>query len=385
MPHDAQAWFLYEGTDGEPAGLAELRLERFTVPDPGPGEVLAEPLYGSWEGNYQHALTRTPVDICRQRGEPRVILGNGGVVRVLAVGEGVTAVRPGQAAMLWSAATTDRFGYLIRAMAYDAPGTMGCMSTRMLLAARCLVPVPERSRHSLAQWAAFSVRYTTAWSNWELAYGTFRLQVGADLLPAPNVWGWGGGTTLAELDLARRQGCRCVMISGDPERLARIEAVGLASLDRRAFSALSDDPGAYTSLEAWKAARKEAERRFLAEVEMRTAGEQVQIFLDYIGTPVLDATLKALGRCGVLATAGWKQGMETRHRRAVACIQRHQHIHTHFASRAQTLAAMAYGEAEGWMPTLDGPIVPFAEIPLLARRFADNRAGFFPIFAINPE
>ncbi len=385
MPHDAQAWFLHEGTEGEPEGLAELRLESWSLPDPGPGEVLTEPLYGSWEGNYHHALTRTPVDICRQRGEPRVIVGNGGVVRVLAVGEGVTTLRPGQTAMMFSAGVTDRFGYLLRVFAYDAPGTMGCMSTRMLMAANNLLPLPERSRHSLAQWAAFSVRYVTAWSNWELALGTFRLQIGVDELPAPHVWGWGGGTTLAELDLARRQGCQCVMISGDPERLARIAALGITPLDRRGFSAVTDEPGAYPSPEAWKAARKAAERRFLAEVEARTAGEQVQIFLDYIGTPVLETTLKALGRCGVLATAGWKQGMETRYRRASECIQRHQHIHTHFARRAQALAAMAHGEAEGWMPTLDQPIVPFTEIPLLARRFADNRAGFFPVFAINPE
>ena len=37
--------------------------------------------------------------------------------------------------------------------------------------------------------------------------------------PIPHVWGWGGGTTFAELDLARRHGCHTVMLSGHDGRL----------------------------------------------------------------------------------------------------------------------------------------------------------------------
>ena len=39
----------------------------------------------------------------------------------------------------------------------------------------------------------------TAWSNWELAYGTLRLLLNENDLPHPQVWGWGGGVTLGEL------------------------------------------------------------------------------------------------------------------------------------------------------------------------------------------
>lgn len=385
MPCEARAWFLYEGAADQRGTLAELRLERFTLRDPGPGEVLVEPLYGSWEGNFNHALTRTPIDVCRQRGEPRIVLGNAGVVRVLATGEGVTTVRPGQIAMIFASGEQDRYGYITHAFAFDARGTIGCMATRTIFRAHQLIPLPERTRHSPAQWAAFSVRYVTAWSNWELALGTFRLQVGADLLPRLHVWGWGGGTTLAELDLAQRAGHQAVMISGDAGRLAWIERLGLGALDRRLFADLSERLDGDPPVAAREAARKAALQRFIAEVDARTGGERVQIFVDNLGGPVLDATLRALGRCGVLATAGWKLGMETRYRRAMECIQRHQHIHTHFARRDQALAAVAYGEAEGWMPALDGPIHDFAEIPLLARRFADNQAGFFPVFTVNPE
>lgn len=385
MPHEARAWFLYEGTGHDRGQLAELRLEPFTLPDPGPGEVLTEPLYGAWEGNYNHALTRDPIDVCRKRGEPRIVLGNSGVMRVLKVGDGVRGVRPGQRAMLFGGALCDRFGYMTHAHAYDAPGTMGSMATRMLVPERNLVAIPDDSRHSAAQWAVFTLRYVTAWANWTLAHGTFRLLVAEADLPRPNVWGWGGGTTLAELDLARRHGARCVMLSGDPQRLARIEQTGISALDRRAFAALTETPDAYPSQEAWKEARKAAERRFLAEVDARCGPDRVQIFVDYIGGPVVDPTLKALGRCGVLTTAGWKRGMDIHLRRAAECVQHHQHVHTHYASRAQHEAATAYAEATGWMPVVDEPITPFEQIPALARRFADNQCGFFPVFAINPE
>ena len=60
---------------------ADLVLEDFELPDIGPGEILAEPIYGSREGNMNHALQRKPIDICRRRGEERVILGNGFVAR----------------------------------------------------------------------------------------------------------------------------------------------------------------------------------------------------------------------------------------------------------------------------------------------------------------
>lgn len=383
MAIEADAWCLYPGDEDDP-GPAELVRERITLPAPGPGEVLVEPIYGSYEGNYQHALTRTPVDICRQRGEPRVVLGNAGVVRILALGEGVSGLSPGQPAMMWGAARRDRYGYMTHAFAYDAPGTSGCMATRMVMLAENLMPLPAGTRHSLAQWAAFSVRYVTAWANWRVAYGTFRLLVDAEMLPDPHVWGWGGGTTFAELDLARRHGARAVMISGDPGRQATIEAAGITALDRRPFAALTAEPAGFPSAAAHRAAAKAAERVFLAEVAARTGGEGVHIFVEYLGTPVVLATLKALARPAVITTAGWKHGMATTNRRAIECIRHHQHIHTHYGTRADCVAAMAYGEAHGWMPEPDPP-APFDAIPALARRFAEGRCGFFPLFAVNPE
>jgi len=360
-----------------------LVRQDFELDDIAADEVLAEPLYGSWEGNMEHALSRRPIDICRMRGEERVVIGNAGVVRVVAVGDAVRDLSPKQPAIVFASSVIDRFGYPERMLAYDAPGTMGCLATRIKLKARELVPVPEGTRHSLAQWAAFSVRYITAWSNWELAYGTFRLLVGPDEFPDPHVWGWSGGTSLAELDLARRQGCRAVMISGSDAHLEQIRRTGVTPLDRRAFGEILFDEKRYAEDAAFRRAYTQAERTFLLEVAERTGGENVQVFVDYLGSPLFRATSKALGREGVITTAGWKEGMSITYLRSVECIGRHQFVHTHYARYRQALSAVVYGEEHGWMPEIDERIHSFDEVPELAARFRRGETGFFPIYSVN--
>ena len=106
-----EAWVLKKGPDGrrEP-GM--LEREEFSFTAPGPGEVIAEPLLGCWEGNMTHAVRRDPVDICAQRREERVVIGNAGVVRVIANGPAVTSVKEGDVCVFAPVGTTDRFGYL---------------------------------------------------------------------------------------------------------------------------------------------------------------------------------------------------------------------------------------------------------------------------------
>jgi len=378
-------WFLHVGATGENSQPAELLREDFTLADISPDEVLAEPLYGSWEGNMEHALCRRPIDICRARGEDRVVMGNSGVVRIIGQGSNVTALNVGQAAILFPSAVVDRFGYPERMLGYDAPGTMGCLATRIKVKAHELIPVPANTRYPLARWSAFSVRYITAWSNWELAFGTFRLLVGAEELPSPNVWGWSGGTTLAQLDLARRNGCRTVMLSGTECHLRQIRKAGITAVDRRAFGDLLFDEKRYAEDSAFRRAYTQAERNFVRDVWERTGGDNVQVFVDYIGSPVFRATSKALGRQGIITTAGWKEGMTISYLRSVECIGRHQFIHTHYARYPQAVAAVAYAEENGWMPEIDERIHAFDEIPDLAVRFRRGETGFFPVYSVNPE
>lgn len=331
-----------------------------------------------------HALQRKPIDICRARNEPRIVLGNTAVVRVLEAGERVTNLRAGQVGILFPTAVADRWGYPIKIIGYDGPGTVGCFATRLVLKETQVIPIPEGSRFSLPQWAAFSGRYVTAWSNWQMAHGAFRLHVSEAELPRLNVWGWGGGTTFAELHLARLLGHHSVMLARNPRTLETIERCGIVPLDRSRFSAaVAFDGERYDADAAYRRAYRQSEEAFLSEVKRLTDGEMVHIFIDFIGAPVYRATLKALSREGVVTTAGWKAGMVLSHVRAIECIQRHQHVNTHFARPSQAVEAMAFAEQSGWMPTVEEPIVPFERIPELARRYEAGDAGLFPVYSVN--
>jgi len=385
MSRKVDAWVLHAGDGGRPVRTKLVR-ETIELPPVGDHGIRARPLYGTWEGNMGHALDRRPIDICLQRGEARVVIGNAGVIKVLEVGPKVRNVEPGQYAIIFCTGVEDRWGYPEKIMAYDAPGTMGCLAQEMVLTDRQVIPLPDSTRHPLPQWGAFSLRYVTAWSNWELAYGTFRLLVPEDEYASPNVWGWGGGVTYAELDLARRQGCRAVMLSGNARHLEKIQRFGMTAVDRRTFGKIEFDDARYKNDPVFREEYRKHEEAFIHEVKRRTHGEMVQIFLDYVGSPVYRATLKALSREGVIATAGWKEGMDMWHLRAKECIERHQHIYTHYARYPQGVRAVAYAETNDWMPEIDDQkIYGFDQIPQLAEEYEAGSTDYFPCFSINPE
>lgn len=384
MSHKTDAWVLYAG-DGPDAGSTELVREEFEFDDISSEEVLVRPLYGCWEGNMGHALHRKPVDIARQRGEEKLVFGNAGVVEVIDVGGDVDTVRVGDKAILFCNGIWDKYGYPKKIFGYDAPNTIGMLAKKSKVHQKQLIPVPSNSRYDLARWAAFSLRYITAWSNWRLAYGTLRLELNEEELPDPVVWGWGGGVSLAELHLARLQGCRAFQVSSREDRQKAAEDLGITAIDRNEFPKLNYDAKRYKTDPEYKAEYKESEDRFLSIVDDLTNGHGVNIFLDYVGSPVIRATLKAMARQGVLATAGWKEGMSLWFLRAVECIDRHQHIHTHYARYGEGVAAVRFAEAHEWLPTVDKRIYTFDEIPELARDYDNGDFTYFPVFSVNAE
>lgn len=376
-----EAWVIHRGS-GQPEP-AELKRESYSFPDIGEDEVLAEPLYGCWEGNMTHAVERRPVDICRQREEERVVIGNAGVVRVLRTGAAVRQFAEGDLCLVFCNGIWDERGYPKKIYAYDAPHTVGLLARRVKLHERQLIHIPPASKYSLPQWAAFSLRYITAWANWKLAYGCARLQ--SDGSDAPTfVWGWGGGVALAEVTLAAKAGCEVALISSNDERLRLMEALGVRPVDRRQFSGLDFDQERYRADAAYKKAYQAAEDAFLEIVRENTRGRGVSVFVDFIGLPVYRATLKALARPGVITTAGWKEGMNLSCVRAIECMNWHTHVHTHYARYPEGLEAVRYGEEHDWMPVVGEEVYPWEEIPLLARRHAEGSLStYFPIFQIN--
>ncbi|MEV1178703.1 hypothetical protein [Nonomuraea sp. NPDC049784] len=385
------AWVLHAGPNGggpAPGGAANLRRETFAFPDLGDDEVLVEPLYGSWEANLEHALSRSPVDICRQRGEPSVVLGNIGVVRVLRTGQApeARALSEGDVCMVMPFGKCDRYGYAELAYAYDAPGTIGLLAKRTKVAARMLLPLPSDSAYTLPQWATYA-RYFSAWDNWRVAYACWRGQLPDVAAEDHLVFGWGGGVVLAELELARRAGFRVAMTAGGDERLSCLARKGITPVDRRTFPDLELsrrlDEGDPDLVERYRTSEKE----FLRIIESLSDGHGAAIFIDNIGAPLLRPTLKALGRLGVLTTLGWKRGMVTETRRAVECIKRHLHVNTHVWRSGDSPEILEYQAATGWIPDPDMiQTYDFEDVPRLADDYAAGKVtSYFPVFTVNPE
>lgn len=382
MSQKTEAWVLHAGTSDTPE-RAELQLETFEFDDISSEEVLVRPLYGCWEGNMGHALDRKPVDIAKLRGEDRVVFGNAGVVEIIDVGSEVTTVRPGDIAILFCAGEWDRFGYPKKIFGYDARGTIGMLAKKTKLHQKQVIRIPNPDRYDLARWAAFSLRYVTAWSNWRLAYGTLRLQLTEAELPDPVVWGWGGGVSLAQLHLAHLQGCRAFQVSSSGARQELATELGITPIDRNEFPNLVWDEDKYRTDAEYKARYKESENRFLEIVQDLTNGQGVNIFLDYVGSPVIRATLKAMARQGILATAGWKEGMHLWFVRAIECIDRHQHIHTHYARYSEGVQAVNFAHANEWLPKVDPYIYSYDEVPKLAADYDAGNFVYFPIYRVN--
>lgn len=380
---NVDAWVLHAG----PKGTSSLddgtfRREPFRLERPTGDELLVEPLYASWEGNLDHAIARRPIDVCRARGEASLVVGNAGVVRVLEVGPACTGIAPGDLGMVFVGSTLDRSGYSTEIYAYDAPNTVGLLAKQTKLRAHNFIPLPDGDKQP-ERWAAFSIRYVTAWSNWRVAFGTYRLQMTEADDPTPRVWAWSGGTSFAELDLARRAGCQTAMVSRRPAHLATMARYGITPIDRRELDALEydeerlDDP-------TWQRQHAEAQAAFLGVVQQKTGGLGVSIFLDYVGAPLWRLTLKCLGRQGVITTAGWMQGMITSTNRAMECIARHTHVHTHYARRSEALDAMRYALETGWLPEVS-EVYTFDDVPQLARDSATSATRtYFPVVRVNP-
>jgi NADPH:quinone reductase-like Zn-dependent oxidoreductase len=347
-------------------GRGALIREEFSFPEITSHEVLASPIFGCLEGNMLHAIERDPIDICAERGEDAVVIGNAGVVRVERIGAEVHLVRQGDLCLVFGNAVSDEQGYPIKIMAYDAPGTMGVLAKTMKLNQRQLIPIPPGNPYTLQQWAAFSLRYISAWANWRVAYACWQSQMLGVPLEQTIVCAWGGGVSFAQLELARKLGCRTMMICSNPNRRDLLRSAGIEPIDRSAFDA------------------DELERGVLAEIAKRTEGKGVSIFIDNIGGPAHRITLKALARQGVVATCGWKAGMRTSIARAIECLQRHIHVHTHYARYSEGLDAVRFAVEHNWMPPHEDRVWTFDEIPALFEEYAQGKIdSYFPLFSVN--
>ncbi len=312
-----------------------------------------------------HALRRSPVDICVLRNEDRVVVGNAGVVQVVRVGSSVTTLHEGDLGLVFCNGTPDPFGYPNTILGYDAPGTMGVLAKSMKLRERQLIRIPKSSPLTLAQWAAFSLRYITAWANLQVAWGCWQTQMREVPPEEVFVCGWGGGVALAELLLAKIWGCRVAMIASTPHRLALLKELGIEAIDRSPFD------------------KKRFEEDLLAALRAWSNDRGVSIFIDNIGAHYR-GTLKALGRQGIITTSGWKHGITHPIMRAMECISRHIHVFTHYARYGEGVAAVDFAQKGTWMVPGVSRVYSWDEVPALAQAYAAGHIEeYFPIFSVN--
>ncbi len=328
-------------------------------------EVLFEPLFGCWEANMTHALERAPVDLCSVRNEEQIVLGNAGVVRVLSVGQAVKDLQAGDICMLFGSGSSDKYGFMVKAIGYDMPGSIGLLAKRSKTHYKSLIKLPENTKYSLQQWAAFSVRYVTAWANWQVAYGAFRLQIPKEEDSDLFILAWGGGVGLAQAFLAKFYGYDAAMVSSRADRLDFLKKHGIIPIER----ALDGDT---------------KNNLLLENINQKAKGRSVSIIFDHIGGETYRTSLRILGRQGVIASAGWKTGMKLSYLRATECINRRFHIHTHYARLNEALAAMDFAEKNDWMPIVDDKNYTWNDIPLLSRDYEqDSLFTYFPIYGVN--
>ncbi|NSL88648.1 zinc-binding dehydrogenase [Chitinophaga solisilvae] len=349
-------------------------------------EVLVEPVYCSLEGNMYHAVMRDPVDICHQRKEEKIVLGNAGVVRILESGSNASHLKPGTLGIVYAATPTDREGYPIKIFAYDAPGTVGFLAKKLALHKDNFIPLPDNSHFSPKQWAAFSIRYPSAWSNWKVAYNCWKVQMGHVKREEETVISWGGGVGLGEILLARQEGFKVAMISSMNNRISELQKYDIQAIDRNLFPDLNYMEDRYATDKEYRQCYLKSEKTFLEIIDAITNGRNAAIFIDNIGLPVYRATLKALSRQGVIATCGWKEGMKISHMRALESINRHIHVNTHYITYNEMQDAIRYAVENNWMPEVEGEYVyGWEEIPQLFKDFGAGKVNsFFPLFEVNP-
>ena len=233
----------------EPGDSSVLKLEGITTPSPGPGQVLIRMAAAGVNfidiyqrsGQYKGALPFTP--------------GMEGAGLIQAVGEGVTALEPGDPVA---------FGF-----------TQGSYAEYAIVPADKLVVVPEGVSLTVA--AAAMLQGMTAHY---LTHSTFPLGPEHTAL----IHAAAGGTGALVVQMAKWRGARVIATAGSPEKAAIAEAAG------------ADEVILYREVD------------FAAEVKRLTGGRGVDVVYDSVGRDTFDAGLTILRPRGMMVLFGQSSG-----------------------------------------------------------------------------
>ncbi len=313
-------------------GVSKLRLAEVDDPVPGPGQALLD----------LHFAALNPADAFLSQGlypaKPTLphVLGRDGVGTVMAVGEGVQQVHPG-----------DTVGILRCEAGVTSWGTL---AGKVVVPADSLAPIP--AGWSEQEMSGAPLVFLTAWqalTQWsEPAPPT----AGQVLL----VTGASGGVGVASVLLGKAFGLTVVALSRSEDKRARLTKLG---------ADLTFDP-----------ARPDLRKAILEGL----AGRKVDLAVDTVAGPVFNQIIAVLGRDGRISVAGRSGGVVPDFNTATLFFRRNRiggvAAGDYTAAQAQSIWARIVDllDGMGQRPVVDR-VFPFEDVKAAFARLAEGPMG----------
>jgi NADPH:quinone reductase-like Zn-dependent oxidoreductase len=351
----------------------ELDIADIEIPALKDDEVLVECMYGCWEGNMQHELSASPIDIYKIRNERKMVLGNAGVVRVLKTGKYANEFLEGDICIVFCGSVINKFDFPTKIFAYDESESIGLLSKRTKINKLQLIKL-EGNSYDISQWAGFSLRYITAWSNWKAANKVFESLI--DSSPK-HVLVWGGGVSIAQAQLANLFNIPATIISSSKNRCKSLDLKKINFISRLEFLELFEQNSVDEYLKLQK------KRKLVDIIYKLSNGLGASIIFDHIGGRAFELSKALLSKNGIISTCGWKDSLHTYYKRPIPCLNRQSYVHTFYANYNEGLEAIKFATKFSWLPEKADYIYSWDEIPKLSKLYAENKLNtYFPVFSM---
>ena len=210
------------------------------------------------------------------------------------------------------------------------------------------------------------LRAPTAYHLWRRGLGIYRLKVPREKRARLNVLGFGGGVSELFLMLANHEGHRAIFCSGNADRRAHLEGLGIESVDQIEYNrfASGDDV-----------------RAFYKHFRTLTGGDGAHIVCDMLRGKVFPAGLRVMSRQGVNVSAGWQLDTANHYNSANLSVRQITLDHSHYESVEGCNAATAlYGRV--FKPTVHREIYTFEDLPRAMEEMHSNSQSGIPIVRV---
>jgi NADPH:quinone reductase len=323
-----RAWFMDAYN-----GIEHLRLGETEDPAPGPNQILLRPRFA--------ALNPADAFLAQAMypAKPALphILGRDGAGEVVAVGSGVTNVRPG-----------DIVGILRCDVGVEVWGTL---AEKVLVPAESVEPLPQG--WSMEQMTAAPLVYLTAWqalTQWNDPPAP--LQAGSVLL----VTGASGGVGTASVQLGKALGLKVVALSRSAEKGARLKELGADFVF---------DP---------------ADPNLRKLVSAAIAPQKVDLAVDNVGNALFNQIIALLGHGGRISVVGRSGGAVPEFNTATLFFRRNRIGGVAVSDYSSAAAHTAWTQitellnAHGQRPVID-KVFPFEDVKAAFARLAEGPMG----------